>query len=86
MASYLQWYWLVPGFDRIVHTLGGFLVTFVSLVIIYFYRMPAVRRSHIVLVGLFAALVIGFAWEYFEIQSGITAVGQPDFIRNNGGQ
>lgn len=84
-GTYLNWYWLVSGFDRIVHTLGGFLVTFISLVIIYFFRMPAVPRWHIILVGIMASLVIGLGWEAFELKTGITAWGQIGFVRNNGG-
>ncbi len=76
-------YWQIPGYDRVVHTLGGFLVTFISLVIIYFHRMPKVKFSHIVLVGIFASIVIGFGWEVFEFQTGNTSFGDPDFYRNN---
>jgi uncharacterized membrane protein YjdF len=85
LGTYFYLYWQLPGFDRIVHTIGGFLAALISLVIIYFYRMPQVRKSHILYVGIFAAIVLGFGWELFEFISGNTSFADKDFYYNNVG-
>lgn len=85
VGTYFYFYWQLPGYDRIVHTVGGFLAALIVLVIIYFYRMPQVKKSHIIILGLFAALVLGLCWEVFEITSSITSLSDADFYINNGG-
>jgi hypothetical protein len=85
VGMYLHLYWRLDYYDKPVHFLGGFLVAYICLIIIYFKRMPHVNKSHVYLVGLFAALMIGLAWEVFELRIGLTAFGDYDFYPNNTG-
>lgn len=71
---YLHLYWRVQSFDRLVHIIGGFFVAIASLSIIYGSKLQTVKRSHSLMVGIFAALVVGILWEIFEVQNGITSL------------
>jgi ABC-type Fe3+-siderophore transport system permease subunit len=70
-------------YDKLVHLVGGFLVAFICLSIIYVKRMPNVRISHLLLMGIFASLVIGVGWEIFELQADITSFKEVDYWSNN---
>jgi hypothetical protein len=82
---YLYFYWRISGYDKVVHVLAGFLLTFMCCLLFYFKRAPRVSRSQLIIFGLLASLSIGLAWEVFELWAGITSLAQADYFVNNGG-
>ncbi len=82
---YLQLYWRVSGYDKLSHLTGGFFATCLVLTVLYIKRLPGISRRELITVGLFAALVVGIAWELFELRFGITALSDAHYFRDNGG-
>ncbi|MCC2630554.1 MAG: seg [Candidatus Paceibacter sp.] len=82
---YLYLYWRLANFDKLVHFVGGFLIAFICIIIIYFERMPKVNKYHVIILGLFSALAIGIAWEFFELQAQFTSLSDQHYWLDNGG-
>lgn len=84
-GTYLYLYWRLDNYDKLVHFFGGFLMVFICLTILYFKKMPFVRMSQILLVGIVASLAIGIAWEIFELAAHVTSLSSPTYWWDNGG-
>ncbi|MES2436529.1 MAG: hypothetical protein V4519_00800 [Patescibacteria group bacterium] len=76
-----QFYWRLYWYDRIVHTLSGFWVTFVTLQFTKKYTQADTFK--IASVGLAAILIIGILWEFFEYGIGATSLSDLHFVSNS---
>lgn len=63
LAGKFHWYSSLPWFDMFVHFLGGF---WLGLGVIYLFP-PKISSSSSILKILLGVLIIGLAWEFFEI-------------------
>ena len=75
----LEFYWRLGWYDRIVHTLSGITV------VLTLFSFSAVRRFSnklpiFFLEVFFAALLVGLLWEVFELQAGITFIGDHGYM------
>lgn len=69
LEFYLYWQYL--WLDIPVHALGGAVVV-LALFVLRDFGVPLVGRVLHILPILLIVLVIGIAWEYFEIMNGLT--------------
>lgn len=70
-------YWTTEWFDVIMHFLGGMLMGLGALFIFYtsgFIKLPTDNRLLVFVITLSFVLVIGLAWELWEIFVGFTDV------------
>ena len=81
----LQLYWRIDWYDHVVHTLAGFSVA------LGFFYICQTRLKYfsngisVFLWGTVAALIIGVAWEIFEVQYGITHIADHNYIFDTAG-
>lgn len=85
LALKLYLYWTTDWFDIPMHFLGGLLVGLVVIFICYvsgYVRMPTMHRGVMIAVILGGVLLVGVAWEVWEIFVGFTdmATDQVDTI------
>lgn len=66
---HFYFYWRIPWYDRIVHVIAGFAVVFFTYYI-----------SRSLSLSVIGALVVGVAWEVFEIQSGYSSMAHSGYI------
>jgi hypothetical protein len=71
-------YWQLPWYDRIVHPLGGFLVA-LAVVSVMASQISTTKRSSVFVVCILAAFIIGFGWEVYEVQSGVTVLSDKGY-------
>ncbi len=69
IARAMSWYWTVPWFDTIMHTLGGFLVVMLA---VPFLKRVGMTLSVQTLV--LSVIIVGVGWEVFELLNNITGV------------
>ncbi len=81
IGQFFFWYWLYPGYDRVVHFLGGFWVAFTALSLIS-ERFKSLKSVHILLLGILITIIVGVCWEFFEIAGQITEIGDIGFARD----
>lgn len=65
-------YWTIWWFDIVMHFLGGF---WIALIVLWFYKAftrNEARSDHGYLLALLGVIVVGVAWEVFEVVAGLT--------------
>ncbi len=85
LGFYLQLYWRVGWYDRVVHTLGGI---WIALTLFYFLKTRMVSIPDTVwlfFVGIGAALIVGIIWEFFEVKAGITVISDKGYLADTVG-
>lgn len=73
-------YWTVWWFDIIMHFLGGL---WVSLITLWFYKAFAdvrAHKEHGYLITLLIMILVGVAWEIFEVIAGLTMTSQAGYF------
>ena len=82
VALYFFLYWKINEFDSLVHFVAGMAVS-TTLLWLYFYSPffnPTKRNmKDFIFVSIFGIIVVGFIWEIFELQSGITSIMDPEY-------
>ncbi len=84
LGTYFYIYWREPGFDWIVHFLGGFFVTITLLYVAFAIRNFPNIFVILTLAVLFA-LAVGIAWEVFEVDTGAAIVSLRGYWSNTAG-
>lgn len=76
IAHKLYLYWTVWWYDMLMHFSAGFAVGMAGILIwqLYFDRNISIKKT--VFVSIFFSLVVGIAWEFFEIGAEITSFAQ----------
>jgi hypothetical protein len=69
---YFQFYWRITWYDHVVHTLGGLWVGLMAA--FYCYSRFSFKRPALFVIALLSAILIGIAWEVFEVKAGITVL------------
>jgi hypothetical protein len=88
VATYLNWYWTIPWIDRIPHFSAGLLVALSTLWFFYlsgYVNLQKRDQTTLFLLAFGSALVVGLAWEFFEVTTNITNIASPGYFTNNGG-
>ena len=62
----------IPGYDVVLHLLGGSLIAMAVFIAWDFFKLPKLSRNKMILVTILIALVIGIVWECYELYFGIT--------------
>jgi hypothetical protein len=67
-------YWALWWYDLLVHFLGGMWVALFFVWIVQWLGMSVTRTSAMFLIGIGATIVVGFAWEMFELATGMVEI------------
>ncbi len=79
-ASKYEIYWITNWLDVVSHTVGGFAA---ALLLFYFLSVFGVRVRF--LYAIIFSLLIGAAWEVFEVKYGISYLSSPIYISDTVG-
>lgn len=67
---YLSWnYW---WFDKLMHFGGGFAVSMAFAILCSYFSLFTQNKAKAISLSLLSVLVVGVAWEFFEIYADIT--------------
>lgn len=79
----LYLFWTVLWFDMIMHFLGGLFIAllFFSILSLLSSRLGYVER---LVLGLMVVLLVGIAWEYYELVSGVTNLADRGYWSDTG--
>ncbi len=76
----LRFYWRLGLYDIIVHILGGLWIAMAMLAVVKRAGVEFTTKRNILIVGICTTIIIGFVWEFFELQSGVTTVRHKEFL------
>ena len=68
----LYLYWRLQNYDKVVHFLSGLWVAFACLYLVKRIFKKDLSRRKAFFIGIVLALLVGIAWELFELKYGIT--------------
>jgi hypothetical protein len=77
--------WRIPGYDTVVHLLGGAWVAILFLSVLKLFRTTSTRFWGGIISGMAASLVIGIVWEMYELNSGVTSLTSLGFAADTTG-
>ena len=83
IASIYYFYYLVPNLDILMHFLGGLLIGLIILSLLFVRRLFGFAHTHhgvVITTTLFGVLLIGLAWELFEVFFDMTAITRIDLF------
>lgn len=76
-------YYLVPWIDMVMHTLGGLLISFFVISLLFVRELFGFAHKHhgmVILTTLSMVLLVGLGWELFEVFFDLTAITRIDMI------
>jgi hypothetical protein len=86
LTLYFHLFFIAPSFDMVMHFLGGFLISIGVLAIVsaWIRDIGELSYGEILAWGFVSALIVGLAWEYFELSVGITEWSDPRYAGDSG--
>lgn len=85
LGFYLQLYWRIPWYDRVVHTLGGLWIVLATFFILELAHVAFATPFAFMVMGILASVCVGTLWEVFELKAGITMLASHGYALDTAG-